>query len=257
VSVPRRRSSAALGAVLAVLAGCVTLPPAPREPIAADAREVIARLEARAREFVSLRTLAEVVVQQRGERHQLRGVLLAKAPTSVRFEALSPMGSPLLVATVHEGRVTAYDATTNEGFVGPATADVTARLLHLPFEAEDLVRILSGHPTPPPEVRAAAVLVADDVGPSIELRGKDNRRRIWFDPDTIVVRQFELTGGRAEARVRYLRNPRGEVTGFDLDASLGLAGATVRYQNPSFAVALGPDAFTFTIPKGAKIQDIR
>lgn len=252
------RSSAVRGVLLAaLLAGCATLPPAPREPISAEAREIVARLDARARAFVSLRTLADIVIQQRGDRNHLRGVLLAKAPMSVRFEALSPMGPPLLIATVHDGRITAYDATTNEGYRGPASAEVTGRFLHLPFEGTDLVGILAGTPQPPADVRAASVLPADDVGPSIELIGRDNRRRIWFDPDTATVRQFELTGGRAEARIRYLRNARGEVGGFDLDASLGLASATVRYQNPSFAVPLGPDAFAITIPKGAKIQEIR
>jgi len=242
--------------IAAVLAGCATIPPAPREPITAEAREIIARLDARAREFVSLRTLADVVVQQRGDRTHLRGVLLAKSPTSVRFEALSPMGPPLLIAAVHDGRITAYDATRNEGYSGPATAEVTGRFLHLPFEPADLVSIVAGAPVPPADVRAASVLAPDDLGPSIELIGQDNRRRIWFDPDTATVRQFELTGGRAEARIRYVRNGRGELAGFDVSASLG-GGATVRYQNPGFAVPLAPDAFAFTIPKGAKIQEIR
>lgn len=252
------RSSAVRGVLLAaLLAGCVTVPPAPREPISAEAREIIARIDTRAREFVSLRTLADVVVQQRGDRNHLRGVLLAKAPTSVRFEALSPMGPPLLIATVHDGRITAYDATTNEGYTGPATPEVTGRFVHLPFEATDLVGILAGRPVPPADVRAASVLPADEVGPSIELIGQDNRRRIWFDPDTAAVRQFELTGGRAEARIKYVHTARGDLAGFDLNASLGLATVTVRYQNPTFAVPLGADAFTFTIPKGAKIQEIR
>lgn len=255
---PKLRSSALRGVVIvAVLGGCATLPPAPREPITGEARAIIVKLDARAREFASLRTLADVVVQQRGDRTHLRGVLLARAPASVRFEALSPMGPPLLIATVHAGRITAYDATSNEGYSGPATPEVTGRFLHLPFEPADLVGILAGAPLPPPDVRAASVLAADDVGPSIEIIGQDNRRRIWFDPDTATVRQFELTGGRAEARIRYVRNGRGELAGFDVSASLGLAGATVRYQNPGFAVPLAPEAFDFTIPKGAKIQEIR
>ncbi|MBI1737397.1 MAG: hypothetical protein HYR51_19670 [Candidatus Rokubacteria bacterium] len=255
----RSNAGAGLGALLAalVLAGCATLPPAPRQAIGADARRVIEQLETRWREFGSLRTLADVVVQQRGDRHQLRGVLLAKAPTSVRFEALSPMGQPLLLATIHEGRLTAYDATTNEGYVGAATAETTARFLHLPFEADDLVGILAGHPVPPLDVRAADLVPADETGPSIELHGTSNRRRIWFDPDTGIVRQFELTGGRAEVRVRYHRAASGALTGFDLAAPLAVVSATVRYENPAFDVPLAASQFALTIPKGAKIQDIR
>ena len=184
-------------------------------------------------------------------------MLLVKAPGSVRFEALSPMGQPLLLATVHQGRLTAYDATTNEGYVGPATAATTARFLHLPFEPDDLVGMLAGRPVPPADIRSAEVLPADEIGPSIEMHGTNNRRRIWFDPTTFAVKQFELTGGRAEARVRYVTAPAGEIGGFDLTAGLNTVAATVRYQNPALGVPIDPDAFALTIPKGAKTQEIR
>ena len=243
--------------VLAIFAGCVTLPPAPRQPIGAEARQVIERLEARWREFGSLRTLADLVVEKGAERHTLRGVLLAKAPTSVRFEALSPMGQPLLLASVHDGRLTAYDATTNEAYVGPATPAVTARFLQLPFETDDLVGLLAGRPVPPLDVRAAELMPTDEIGPSIELRGATNRRRIWLDPATSVVRQFELTGGRAEVRVRYQRGPGAELAGFDLTTAPAVVSLTVRYQSPAFDVPLGADAFALTVPKGAKIREIR
>jgi outer membrane lipoprotein-sorting protein len=263
VSVRKLRSSPGaavvglLALVLSVVAGCATLPPAPRQKIESDATELMQRLETRWREFASLRTLADLVVQQSGERHQVRGVLLAKAPTSARFEALSPMGQPLLLATVHDGRITTYDATTNEAYVGDATAEVTARFLHLPIEPDDLVGILAGRPTGPLDVRAANVLPADDVGPSIEMVGAVNRRRIWFDPATAIVRQVELAGGRAEARVRYERAASGEVSGFTLTTNPPLLSATVRYQDPRFDAPLASDAFALTIPKGAKIQQIR
>jgi hypothetical protein len=253
VSVRRRLSSAAL---LILLAGCATALPAPRQPITPDARQVIERLEARWRESSSFRALADVSIRRGGERHQLRGAFLAKAPASVRFEALSPMGQPLLLATVHDGRLTAYDATTNEGYVGPATAAVTARFLSLPFEPDDLVGMLVGRPVPPLDVRAAELLPADDLGPSIELHGTHNRRRIWVDPATGVVRKFELTGGRAEVGVRYVWSPAGEIAGFDLTASMNVVSAVVRYQTPAFGVPLSTDAFTLTLPKGAKIQEI-
>ncbi len=257
MSARKRLSSASLAAVLGTLAGCATLPPAPRQPIDADARQLIERLETRWREFSSLRTLADLVVQHGGDRHQLRGVLLAKAPTSMRFEALSPMGQPLLLATVHDGRLTTYDATTNEAYVGPATAEVTARFLQLPFEPDDLVGILAGRPMPPLDVRAASVVPADDVGLSIELVGATNRRRIWLEPETAVVRQFELAGGRAQVRVRYQRGAGGEVNGFELTTTPPVMSATVRYQNPQFDTPIASDAFALTIPKGATIREIR
>lgn len=253
----RLRSSALLGLLLLVAAGCATVPPVPRQPIGADARRALVLLRQRGAEFSGLRTLADLVVQRGSERHQLRGVLLVRAPASVRFEALSPMGQPLLLVTIHAGQLTAYDVTTDEAHVGPATAEVTARVLGLPFEPEDLVATLAGHAVPPEDVRVAGILEPDQVGPSLELTGQVNRRRIWMDLQTGAVQQVELTGGRAEARIRYHRSPDGELAGFDLTAMLGWIAAAVRYRTPIFGADLPDGVFSFTVPNSAKIQAIR
>lgn len=231
----------------------------PRERVDAEARRALTLLRERWKEFGGVRTLADVTVQRGGDRQRVRSVIVAQAPASVRFEALSPMGPPLLLATVHDGRLTAYDATTNQAFIGPATADTTARILSLPFEPEDLVAVLGGYAIPPDDVRVAKVLPPDDSGPgpSIEVSGDVNRRRIWMDLDTGVVHQVELTGGRAQARIRFRRAAEGGMEGFALTAMLGFITADVRYQNPRFDASASEDLFTFTVPNTAKIQEIR
>jgi hypothetical protein len=153
--------------------------------------------------------------------------------------------------------LTAYDATTNEAYVGAATAETTARFLHLPFEPDDLVGLLAGFPVPPLDVRTAELIPADQTGPSIEMHGPANRRRIWYEPETGLVQQLELAGGHAEVRVRYHRGAGGALTGFDLAAPIALISATVRYHDPAFDVPLPTAQFTLTLPNGAKIQEIR
>lgn len=252
-----RNRPLALGLLALAVVGCATLPPVPRERIGPEAQRAIDRLSERWSRFSGLRTLAEIRVHRGGERQQLYGVLLAKPPASVRFEALSPMGQPLFLATIQHGRIIAYDATTNEAMIGPATAWTAARVMNLPFEPQDFVAVLAGHALPPDDVRVAEILPADALGPSIELVGQVNRRRIWMDPSTGLVRQLEVTGGRAEARIRYDRTPTGEMNGFDLTAMLGWISAAVRYEHPSFNVSLPDELFGLTIPNSAKIQDIR
>ena len=95
----------------------MALPP-PRAPVAPEARRAVALLLARWHAFSDLRALADIVLTRGGGGSQrFTGVVLAAAPGSVRFEALSPMGQPLVVATVHEGRLIAYDASTNQAVV--------------------------------------------------------------------------------------------------------------------------------------------
>jgi outer membrane lipoprotein-sorting protein len=252
------RAAASLFLVAAtVLGGCVTAAPPPRYPVGPEARRAIELLEARWRAFSGLRTLANVSVQRGRERHQGQAVILAKSPASVRFEALSPLGSPLLVATIQDGHVIAYDATRNEAQTGPATSEIAGRVLGLPLDPEDLVAVLAGHALPPRDVRVAEVLPADDVGPSLQLVGEVNRRRIWLDLSTGIVRQLDITGGRAEARIRYDRDDAGQMRGFDLSAGMSYVTASVRYSNPVFDASLPADLFAFSVPNGAKVTPIR
>jgi len=237
--------------------GCAIAPPPPRAAIPPPGRRAVALLSERAREFTDLRTLADVSVQRASERHRMRGVILAKAPASVRFEALSPMGQPLLVATIHAGRITAYDATTDEATTGPATAEAAARLLNLPFEPEDLVGVLSGRPVPPRDLREAEVMAPDEDGPSVNLVGDVNTKRVWMDFETGVARQLQISGGRGDARIVFRRDVDGTMTGFDLTAGMGLIRSTVRYERPAFGAGVEPDRFVFSPPKGAKTRTIR
>src|SRR5207249_561471 len=138
-SAPKPLSSAL---VLLLLAGCAIAPPTPRAPIDAEARRVVDRLTAGWQEFHDLRALADVSLKRGSERQRLSGVLLARAPASVRFEALSPFGQPFLLVTITGGRteatvtfqrggdgaLTGFDLTAGNGY---ATGAVRYRSLSL------------------------------------------------------------------------------------------------------------------------------
>jgi len=256
---PRPRSSRFLAVVVVagLLAGCAIAIPPPRQTISDDARRAIDLLTARWQAVTDLRTLADIKVDRGGQRQQLSGVLLAKAPSSVRFEALSPFGQPFLLAVVHDGQLTAYNAITREAVVGQANAETTAKLLNLPFEAEDMVAVATGHAVPPRGLRVAQINPADADGPSISLTGDVHEKRIWMDFDTGVVRKLDIIGGRVAATVVYLRGTDGALMGFDATAVDRYVVATVRYRNPTTGVGLTPDRFALTLPKDAKTQPIR
>src|SRR5438093_13584399 len=143
VTAPRPRSSRAALLAVALLAGCTIAIPPPRQTISEEARRAVDLLITRWQAVTDLRALADIVVERGGQRQQLSGVLLAKAPSSVRLEALSPFGQPFLLAVVHEGQLTAYNAVTPQGGAGGAKPDTTARPLNLPFGAEDMAPLVS------------------------------------------------------------------------------------------------------------------
>lgn len=258
MSARRPRSSLLLALLtLALAAGCAIAVRPPRQPVTEDARHAIDLLVTRWHAVTDFRALADIVLERGGQRQQLNGVVLAKAPASVRFEALSPFGQPFLLAVVHDGRLTAYNAVTREATVGDATAETTARLLNLPFEADDLVAVITGHAVPPRGLRRAEILPPDTLGPSISLIGDVNEQRVWMDFQTGIVRQLQIIGGRAAATVTYDRDTEGRLTGFEVSAVDRYITASVKYRSSAIGVGLTPDRFALTLPKDAKTQPIR
>jgi outer membrane lipoprotein-sorting protein len=230
--------------------------PARREAVTEEARAALALLIERWHEFSDLRALADVVVTRSGRRQQITGVLLARAPSSVRLEALSPFGAPLWLLTVHRGQMIAYDAVANEATIGPADAETAARVLSLALDPDDVVAVLAGRTVPPKDLRVADIVPPDEHGRSLDLIGRLHRQRVWMDFTTGVVTRLEIVGGRYVARIVFHRD--GEtLTGLDVDAAEGVVTATIRYRNVTMGAGIEDERFEFAVPKGAKTQPIR
>jgi outer membrane lipoprotein-sorting protein len=238
-------------------AGCATALPPPRETPSDDARRAVALLAARWQAFSDLRALADVRVTRGGDTQQFTGALLLKAPASLRFEALSPFGQPLLLAVVHDGQIVTYNVATHAAVVGPATAQTAARVFSLSLEPDELVGVLAGRAVPPKDLRVATILPPDAQGPSLEMIGALHRQRVWMDFATGTVRQIEITGGRVEARVTYRRAADGALRGFDLSAAQNNVTAGVGYRDLVVGAGIDPERFRLAIPDGASIERLR
>ena len=129
-----------------------------------QAQQAVDLLRARWKDLSDFRAQADVLVQRADTKHQIPGVLLLKSPASLRFEALSPFGQPLLIATMHEGQVVVYDVGAHTVTVGPATPTMAARKFGLAIAPEDLVGLLAGVPVPPRDLRVAEIFGADEHG---------------------------------------------------------------------------------------------
>lgn len=252
----RRLPSSAL-LILWLAGGCATTLPPPRAPVTEEAQRAVDRLRARWKEFSDFRAQADVLVERGGRKRQAPGVLLLKAPASLRFEVLSPFGPPLLIATVHDGQIVAYNAASHTATIGPATPDTAARLFWLAVEPEDLVGLLAGLPVPPKDLRVADILPADEHGRSLEMIGTLHRQRVWMDFDTGVVRRVQISGGRLEAQLVYERTDDGALTGFALSAAQENITGSVRYRNVVLNGGIESERFTLTVPPGASIERLR
>jgi len=254
--VRRPLSSVLLALQVALLAACATAPP--REAITDDARRALDLLGERYREFTTLRALADVSVKRGSDRQRVQGAVLIQAPSSVRLEALSPFGPPLMVLTVHDGQVLAYNALKNEAYAGSADVETFSDVLRLPLGPDDLASVLAGRFAGPRDVRSAEVLAPDDVGPSVSVTdGAGGRQRVWLDLKTGLIQQRQIFGSRFNAMVKYRRDEAGTLTGFDLDAAMSYLTGSVTYRNLVEGEPIDEERFVLAIPKGAKTQPIR
>lgn len=252
---PSSRLTLVMLAVLS-LGACATVPR--REALPPEAEAARALLERRWQAFGDLRTLATVEIKRGQRTDRLSGALLLRTPTSLRFEALSPLGPPFMLVGVDGDGVTIWEVLKNRAYRLPSTPEANRRWLGLSLGSEDLVALLSGHVVPLKEPLAGQMLPPDEIGASLSLRGADGDQRIWLDPQSGQARQVEWTGGKNPLRVTFTGGGRTEpATGLRLATLDGKLEVRVRYEKPRMDTGFDPGLLKVSVPQGVEIQDFR
>lgn len=268
VRVPSRRSKRSSGrgslapllALTLAVGACASARPAtPLLPPEVEGAR--ARLEDAWRSFVDLRTLAEISIRQGGRSQRFAGVLLLKAPAALRFEALSPLGPPLLVVAASPEQVTIWEVVRSRAYLLPSTPDANRRWLGLALATEDLVALLAGHVRPVRAPRAGALLPPDETGPSLSLTGAEGTQRIWLDAVGRPLK-VEWGDGKNPMRVTFTR-PEGDPSAGSGPQAIrlvtldGRLEVSVTYREPAVDTRFDPALLTLNVPQGVEIQDFR
>ena len=256
---PSRSSVRLAGAALiaATLSACATAP-AVRVPIAPEARVVLDRIEQHRRSLIDLRSLADITIRRSGRSQRLSGVmLLLGEPPSLRFEALTPFGTPVLIVAGNPRDVTLWEVLDNRAYIAPASPDANRRWLGLALGGEDLVALLAARVRPLPEPLQVELVAPDALGPSLRLVGTDVVQRIWFDPESGQARQVEWTGDNP-VRVTFTPTaPEASPAGLQLETPDQALRVTVTYREPRMNTGLDPALLELTVPEHVRIQDFR
>ena len=251
-----RRAAKLIGAalVVGVLAGCATAPPAPPSP---EAQRLIHELAARWSQFDDLRGLVEITLTRDGSVQRFDGVLLLKAPASLRFEALTPFGQPFLYLVSSGQEFTLYNVGENRALVGSNARESAKRWLGIPFAAEELVGLLAGYVLPLPDLQSMTLVPANGRGQSLIVNGSSWTQQIWFAPDSGLPREVEYSGGRSPVRVVFQGGsesaPPSAITLTALDRPLSIA---IRYRSAELRSGVGRDAFHLDLPRRVKVQRV-
>ena len=241
-----------------MLSACATAPPPPPSPVSEEARAALARIEEHRRALVDLRSLADITIRRGGRSQRLSGVMLLRGePASMRFEALSPFGTPVLIVAGNPESVTLWEVLDNRAYIAPASADANRRWLGLALGGEDLVALLGGRARTLPQPTRAELVPPDELGPSLRLSARDVEQRIWFDPASGQPRQVELTG-KTPARITFTPTPPdGPPDRVILETPDGSLRVSITYREPRMNTGLDPARLTLTVPEHVRIQDFR
>ena len=227
--------------------------------MAEDARLALDKIEQQRRSLHDLRSLADLTIRRNGRGQRLTGVLLLTGePAALRFEALSPFGTPVLIVAGDPASVTLWEVLDNRAYLAPASPDANRRWLGVALGVEDLVPLLGGRVRPMPDPTSVDLLPADDVGPSLRLVAPSGeQQQIWFDPDTGQPRRVEWAG-KNPVRVVFTPAPAdGPPAGLRLETPDGALRVTASYRDPRMNTAFDPALLTLTVPEHVKIQDFR
>jgi len=233
------------------------MPQAP-PPITPEALAARSLLEERHRQWRDLRTLAQIRIRRDGQAQQMSGALLLRTPASLRFEALSPFGTPVLIVAGDAAQTRVWEVLDERGYALPASPEANRRWLGLPLGQPELVALLSGRVLPMAEPRSTELLPADSIGPSLLLNGDAGTQRIWLDPSTGVVSQVQWEGGSKPIRA-VIRNgePSAAPAAITLATLDGTLEVSVTYTTPRIDSDFDPSLVTLTIPEHVKIQELR
>jgi outer membrane lipoprotein-sorting protein len=133
------------GLFLLLLLGCASCATLPREPSPAPSpEELLARGRFRSQALHGLKGLAHVRVSAPGKYFTTREVIFARRPGLLRFETLSPLGTPLFYFVTNGQDLSMYHPGENRFYQGPARTRHLSALLPAGLEPEEVVAILLG-----------------------------------------------------------------------------------------------------------------
>ncbi len=226
--------------------------------MAPEVSKAYALVERNWQSFHDLRTRADITIRQEGRVQRLDGVLLLMTTSSMRFEALSPLGTPVLVVGGDATALTVWETLHQRAYRVPASPDATRRWIGLVLGPDELVATLSGRAVPLRDPQSAELVPADSVGPSLSLKNASVTQRIWFDPADGRTKAVEWTGEKNQARAVFASAGADaaptRVTIATLDGKLEVL---VSYREPRLNTRFDPALVNVTVPENVRIQEFR
>lgn len=249
---------------VSLLSSCAFLLPGrvPREIHSSD--DLLQKVRARNSQIQSIKTLAKVTINRGENRFRLEELIIVKKPASLRVEALSLIGQPLLYFTTEGETFEMLIPGENRFYRGPSSLKYLSTFFPFSLEIREIVPLMVGeiswaddeHLTARYNQKERLYVVKEDT-----LEG--SRRIFWINP-------FHFALVRA-AELDHQQNPRWEVLFSKFKKKDGIVFPTnIEFRSPSsdsrmkihllewrINPSLGERAFRLDVPKGVEIIEMK
>ena len=249
---------------LSFLSSCASLRPerVPREILSSS--DLLQRVQARNQRIRSIRALARVTINLGENRFRLEELIIVKKPASLRVEALSLIGQPLLYLATDGEAFEILIPGENRFYRGTAALKHLSTLFPFCRGIREIVPLIVGETSWADNERLAAQFSQRDKLYIVEENTPEGSRRIfWINP-------FHFALVRA-AELNHQQNPQWEVlfANFkkrdgilfprDIEFRSSSSGDRMKMHlleweiNPSF----GKETFRLDAPKGVEIIEMK
>jgi hypothetical protein len=142
--------------------------------------------------------------------------LSVKRPSSLRIEALTPLGDPAAVLVTDKGRLALFDLRHKEFYRGPSSPQNLSRLFPVPLRDDELVSLFLGDvPELPGAELESAVREGDTVRLAFAAPGA--RQDVWVnDSDLRILRVSRSTAAGADPLWTVLLEDHDDKSGVQL-----------------------------------------
>lgn len=249
------------------LSGCAPRrPPAPAvspPAVLPAASELLATLTARRQSLTSLRGLAQLVYADPSDKGKAKQAVAVAAPNHFRLELFSFLGIVSLF-TGDGHSLAAYFPKEKTIYRGAATPLNIARFLRVTLSDQQIASLLLGLPIFPLDGAEGTVRFDMDKGwyrLDLSLPG-GGAQVLWFDPQTILLRRWEMLNGDGTVVAHMSLADYREVNGQQFPFEIALADiqgqqqASIFYERVELNPSLPDSLFTLAPLPGVQEIDI-
>ncbi|HLW70783.1 MAG TPA: DUF4292 domain-containing protein [Candidatus Binataceae bacterium] len=249
----------ALPAAVTLLTACATQSATPAAAPAPASAE-LAILDARERNLTALQTPAIMEYMGPGGHFKAREQITVRRPSSLRVEALTPLGIALVVAA-GPTEIAVFDPSKNTITRGAATAATLELVARIPLNPAQAVRLLLALPPDDAALDSAPTSSSEDNGATLlkYSRAEDGRIEIAIAAgDLAMVREIAADGALVyEVRYSDYRDIGAMRFPYTIAANFAPSATTLNlhYERPLIDGAI-PDA-DFVLAPGPQTRELR